>query len=97
MLCLVCDQSIDLTDKRMLMFSYGSGCAASMFFLRFKPEYKNIQRIASYKDRLSKRVKVSAEDYEREMKMREEKFGFGNYKPIVSYFISLTLISIGFN
>lgn len=28
---LIDDSSIDLTNKRILMFSYGSGCAASMF------------------------------------------------------------------
>ena len=35
LLSLVCDTSIDLTGKQVLMFSYGSGCAASMFILRF--------------------------------------------------------------
>ena len=42
LLSLVCNDSIDLTNKRVLMFSYGSGCAASMFFLRFNEGYKNI-------------------------------------------------------
>ena len=71
LLSLICNQTLDLTDKRVLMFSYGSGYAASMFVLRFKPGYKNIQRIAYYSDRLNSRVRVSAEDYDREMARRE--------------------------
>lgn len=35
LLSLVCDTSIDLTNRRVMMFSYGSGCAASLFVLRF--------------------------------------------------------------
>ena len=31
LLTLLCDSSIDLGNKSILMFSYGSGCAASMF------------------------------------------------------------------
>ena len=34
LLSLICDETIDLTGKKILMFSYGSGCAASMFVLR---------------------------------------------------------------
>ena len=90
MLSLICNQSIDLTDKKVLMFSYGSGCAASMFILRFNAGYKNIQRIAYYKDRLASRVKICPEDFDREMSMREEKFGLGNFKPVVSKLFSIT-------
>ena len=99
MLSLVCNQSIDLTDKKVLMFSYGSGCAASMFILRFNPGYKNIQRIAYYKDRLASRVKVSPEDFDREMRMREEKFGLANIKPTVSILVLSLLFTfiLGFH
>jgi hydroxymethylglutaryl-CoA synthase len=31
LLSLICDDTIDLSGKKILMFSYGSGCAASMF------------------------------------------------------------------
>lgn len=40
LITLLCDQRIDLSGKNILMFSYGSGCAASMFFARVKPGYK---------------------------------------------------------
>lgn len=81
MLSLVCNESLDLTGKRTLMFSYGSGCAASMFILRFNSGYKNIQRIAQFKERLAARVKVSPEDYDREMSKREAAYGKGDFVP----------------
>lgn len=42
LLSLVCDKSIDLTGKQVFMFSYGSGCAASLFSLKFEAGYKEI-------------------------------------------------------
>lgn len=42
LLSLICDQSISLEGKTILMFSYGSGCAASMFVLRVTGDYTNI-------------------------------------------------------
>jgi hydroxymethylglutaryl-CoA synthase len=42
LMTLVCDETIDLTGKNIMMFSYGSGCAASMFRIHVKDGYKNI-------------------------------------------------------
>lgn len=39
LLSLVCDESIDLRGKRIMMFSYGSGCAASLFMVRVIGNY----------------------------------------------------------
>mgnify|MGYP006097420487 CR=1 FL=1 len=64
LLSLVCDTSIDLTNRRVLMFSYGSGCAASLYVLRFNQDYKYIQKVAQYQDRLDKRVRIPAEIYD---------------------------------
>lgn len=64
LLSLVCDDTIDLTGKKVLMFSYGSGCAASMFVLRVNAGYRNIQRLSDFRPRLASRVKVSPEEYE---------------------------------
>ena len=41
LITLLCDKSVDLTDKQVMMFSYGSGGAASMFFVRVKQGYQN--------------------------------------------------------
>ena len=42
LLSLICDETIDLAGKRILMFSYGSGCAASMFILKVNAGYRHI-------------------------------------------------------
>jgi len=71
LLSLVCDETIDLTGKQIMMFSYGSGCAASMFTIRCQPEYKQVQHLASFKHRLASRVKVPAPEYDALMHHRE--------------------------
>lgn len=71
LLSLICDSEIDMTGKQVMMFSYGSGCAASIFVLRFTEQYKNISKLAQFKDRLAKRVRFTAEEYDSVMSMRE--------------------------
>lgn len=59
LLSLICDDQIDLTGKQVCMFSYGSGCAASMFILRFNADYHRIRQLSDFKERLASRVKVA--------------------------------------
>ena len=59
LLSLICDETIDLSGKKVLMFSYGSGCAASMFILKVNSAYRRIQQTSSFKERLARRVKFS--------------------------------------
>jgi hydroxymethylglutaryl-CoA synthase len=33
LISLICDQTINLENKKIMLFSYGSGCAASMFYV----------------------------------------------------------------
>jgi hydroxymethylglutaryl-CoA synthase len=40
LLSLICDESVDLSGKKILLFSYGSGCAASMFCAHVRENYK---------------------------------------------------------
>jgi hydroxymethylglutaryl-CoA synthase len=60
LLSLIGDTSIDLKDKKLMMFSYGSGCAASMFIIHVKGDYKQIQKACEFKTRLQSRIKVPA-------------------------------------
>jgi hydroxymethylglutaryl-CoA synthase len=46
LLSLICDPNISLQGKTIMMFSYGSGCAASMFVLRVTGDYSRIQKAA---------------------------------------------------
>lgn len=39
---LICDENIDLKGKNIMMFSYGSGCAASLFTIKVNGCYKKI-------------------------------------------------------
>ena len=64
LMSLICDPEIDLIDKRIVMFSYGSGCAASMFTIRGKAGYTNIRDRSSFQDRLDNRIIKSPEFYE---------------------------------
>lgn len=84
LLSLVCDKSIDLTGKKILMFSYGSGCAASMFILKVNSGYKRIQQVSDFSKRLANRVRVSPEEYNEWMSQREQAFGKANVVPSAS-------------
>lgn len=64
-----------------MMFSYGSGCAASMFVLRFTAGYKQITQKAQFKQKLAQRTKVTPEDYDQIMAKRERMFGKFDYTP----------------
>lgn len=79
---MACDEQIDLSDKSVMMFSYGSGCAASMFVLRFTKDYKKTAAISSdYKLRLAQRRRVAAQEYDEVMARRQEMFGKNDYTP----------------
>eukprot|EP01132_Coremiostelium_polycephalum_P002620 gene2620-3248_t len=72
----------DLDGKRVLVFSYGSGLAASFFSFRVRfnpnnpkfPSPNYICEKANILDRLSKRVKVSPVDFSKILEVREQKY-----------------------
>ncbi len=81
-LSLIVDENINLNDKRILMFSYGSGCASSMFSLRIKGDYSNIRkRNFDLLENLMNRVKVHPADFEQQMKRKEKLYLINNYTP----------------
>lgn len=41
LLTILHEPSIDLSDKKVMLFSYGSGCASSMFFVHVRQGYKS--------------------------------------------------------
>ena len=91
----MCDETVDLTNKQVLMFSYGSGCAASMFVLRFSADYKKIaSKTTSYKQKLAQRIKVDPKDYDKIMAARQEMFGKKDDSPKVCISLSLSLTHI---
>lgn len=42
LLTLICDEKLDLKGKNIMMFAYGSGCAASMYYVKVVGDYKHI-------------------------------------------------------
>ena len=66
------------------MFSYGSGCAASMFVLRFNADYHRIKQLSDFHPRLASRVRVTAEEYNHWMTVREQNFGKSSIVPTAS-------------
>ena len=70
-----------------MMFSYGSGCAASLFTVRFTADYKKVAaKSEDYKVRLAQRRRVPAAEYDAIMAKRQANFGKFDYSPEVSLF-----------
>ncbi len=66
----------------MVLFSYGSGLASSMFALRFSQQVtealETLQRsVADITQKLEARLKVPPSEFEKTMKLREETHHLG--------------------
>lgn len=83
LLSLILNENINLTGKKVLMFSYGSGAAASMFTLNFKTSaYKEIMtKRREIVTELSKRIKISPSLFDSIMLRKEKLFLKNNYSP----------------
>lgn len=79
LMSLICDPEVDLSNKRILMYSYGSGCAASMFTIRVKEDYTTIRNNSDFYERLANRIKKTPEEYESCLTVREVNHGTKNY------------------
>ena len=82
-LSLLITPKINLMNKRIMMFSYGSGCAATLFVLKVKSaSVKEIsERNADVMSRLQSRIKVSPHDYDKLMSYKETLYNSKNYSP----------------
>jgi len=74
----------DLINKRVLMFSYGSGSAATMFSFGINGSLKKIRETSRAVERLGERVAITPEEYTTVMKLREDTHHLGNYTPVTS-------------
>jgi hydroxymethylglutaryl-CoA synthase len=77
--------NVDLVGKRVALFSYGSGSTSSLFTITFKPDsgllLQKIRNTQSVNERLSRRTKLSCEEYTRRMTKRETDFLTKSYEP----------------
>lgn len=83
---LVETRGSDLEDKRILIFSYGSGIAATLMSVvgRKVEGQFSLERLQSMSDlamRLARRVPKRAEDFEEAMAVGESRFGSASYRP----------------
>lgn len=78
---LISEKGRNIVGKRLLMFSFGSGFAASMFSLRFVGSVEKVLVGPKLRDYLAERVVASAEEYERWMEERERNYGRFAYEP----------------
>jgi len=73
LLSLIADETAEKLGDRVLMFSYGSGLAASMFSLIIDGSLKNQREVCNLKERLdNERVEISAEKFTQALAEREE-------------------------
>lgn len=71
----------ELLNKKALLFSYGSGSAATMFSATFTKPLKTIRKALDIEKRLAARRSVSAEEYLATMKLREVTHSLADYTP----------------
>ncbi|CAD8162824.1 unnamed protein product [Paramecium octaurelia] len=73
----------DLINKRIMMFSYGSGCAASLFFLRCNKSTGVLKQKLKLQERLQQRIRIPCIEYDHIMQQREINYNKNNqqYQP----------------
>ncbi|KAJ2588418.1 3-hydroxy-3-methylglutaryl coenzyme A synthase, partial [Coemansia sp. RSA 1722] len=66
---------------RIAVFSYGSGCAASMYSFRVRGDTTAISESLDLAGRLDSRTKVSPAEFEAIMDLREKTHNATEYEP----------------
>ncbi|KAJ2156334.1 3-hydroxy-3-methylglutaryl coenzyme A synthase [Coemansia sp. RSA 552] len=74
----------ELSGKRVAAFSYGSGCAASMYSFRVRADTSEIARTLDLDRRLEARTKVAPAEFEHIMALREKTHNAQEYEPVGS-------------
>ncbi|KAJ2776329.1 3-hydroxy-3-methylglutaryl coenzyme A synthase [Coemansia javaensis] len=70
-----------LDGKRITLFSYGSGCAASAYSFRVRGDTTAIADNLALASRLEKRIKVAPAKFEKIMELREHTHNAQEYQP----------------
>ncbi|KAJ2715474.1 3-hydroxy-3-methylglutaryl coenzyme A synthase, partial [Coemansia spiralis] len=70
-----------LSGKRVTLFSYGSGCAASTYSFRVRGDTSKIAATLALASRLDNRIKVAPADFEKAMLLREKTHNAQDYEP----------------
>jgi len=70
-----------LLDKRVSLFSFGSGCASSFFTLRVKGDTSDIREKMNLVDRLAQMKVVPPEEFVQALCLREKNHNAASYTP----------------
>jgi hydroxymethylglutaryl-CoA synthase len=70
-----------LQNKRVMLYSYGSGLAASMISFRIRSSTEDIKSKLNLRQRLDERVHSKPEEFADAMKMREATHNACNFNP----------------
>ncbi|KAJ3278177.1 hypothetical protein HK104_002585, partial [Borealophlyctis nickersoniae] len=73
--------SEELQNKRIVLFSYGSGLAASMFSVTVRGSTAQMAQNLKLAERLSQRTKIEPEEFDRIMLLREKTHNVRDYEP----------------
>lgn len=73
--------AVELNGKRVLCFSYGSGCASTMFSLRITGDLSKMKENLNLQERLDKRIKKKVVEYEQSIKREHERYMEAPYTP----------------
>ncbi|OLY82436.1 Hydroxymethylglutaryl-CoA synthase, cytoplasmic [Smittium mucronatum] len=71
----------DLQGKRIALFSYGSGCAASMYSFTVHGDVSSVVSKIDLKAKLDDRIEVSPVEFEKMMQLRENTHNKVSYSP----------------
>ncbi|ESP05401.1 hypothetical protein LOTGIDRAFT_102908 [Lottia gigantea] len=81
----------NLAGKRIVLFSYGSGLASTLFSLRFSDDltpdstlHRLFTSLQDLEQRLDSRTKVHPQDFDANMKLREQTHHLAPYNPVGS-------------
>jgi len=81
LLSLIAEKPTLQNGKRVVMFSYGSGLAATMFSLRIGGSVEKIAKLADVKQRLNKRIEVSPAEYTKVLAHKEQTYNSHSLTP----------------
>ncbi|SPO29863.1 probable hydroxymethylglutaryl-CoA synthase [Ustilago trichophora] len=74
--------SAEIQGKRILLYSFGSGAAASMFAIRVNGSTEQLVKAADLKNRLASMKVVPCQTYVEALKTREATHNAVNHKPV---------------
>ncbi len=73
-----------LQGKRIGLFSYGSGLAATLLSMKVVGDISKITKVLSVKERLDSRIQKSPKEYEEAIELREKAYMKKSFKPVGS-------------